>query len=420
MSKKRLDSWKAIAVFLDRSLRTVQRWHVCSGLPVHHFGGQKGSVFAYEEEIEQWLATFAEEPGAAQQRSDAVVEAGKRRSHELTESANSMWQMRSEKNIQAIAELYRGAIAEDSTNESAYAGLANALIFCALVDLMDGAMAYPSAVEALRQIPSRHSQPLGSACAAAWIDLLYNRSWRQARLGFEDAVSKHPTSFALSGLATLEVAEGNLIKAHKCAWEAWRLNPLAGSLGAFRCWIKYLSGDFQQVLDLAAQIRSGGGDSGFLTTVESLALIQCAPPSETLGHIEKAAANFPHNRTLQGVLGYATGVWGQKCQARRYYEQLAHCSETNRKSNSYGLAIACIGLGDRHEALDWLETAYTEGAIWSLGFRFDPLLGRFEGDPRFERLASKIGAPARYPGIAEIPGILKPSVLDQVLVGGHR
>jgi len=46
-SKDRLDSWKEIAAFLNRGVRTVQRWEASEGLPVHRHQHQKlGSVFA--------------------------------------------------------------------------------------------------------------------------------------------------------------------------------------------------------------------------------------------------------------------------------------------------------------------------------------------------------------------------------------
>jgi tetratricopeptide (TPR) repeat protein len=236
VDKKRLDSWKGIAVFLGRSLRTVQRWHDCNGLPVHHYGGHKGSVFAYEEEINHWLAGLAEESGTVQVRVDETQISGRRSSNGLATTANSMWETRSERNIQAIADLYRKAIADDPGNSSAYAGLANAMVFCVLNGIIDGTMAYPSAVEALRRMPQIDSEYLDAKCPAAWIDMLYNRNWRQARASFEEILSKRPSSFALEGLAAMNIAEGRILKAQECAWEAWRLNPLVGSLGAFLCW----------------------------------------------------------------------------------------------------------------------------------------------------------------------------------------
>lgn len=55
--RDRLESWKEIAAHLGREVRTVQRWEKYEGLPVRRHGHeQRGSVFAYREEIEQWRA----------------------------------------------------------------------------------------------------------------------------------------------------------------------------------------------------------------------------------------------------------------------------------------------------------------------------------------------------------------------------
>ncbi len=416
MNKKRLDSWKAIAEFLSRSLRTVQRWHECNGLPVHHFGGHKGSVFAYEEEINHWLASLSDEPESAQVRANDTLESGRQRSYELTVTANGMWETRSERNIQTIADLYRKAIDDDSRNAAAFSGLASAMVFCTLNDIIDGSMAYPSAIEALRRIPQLGTEHLDARCPAAWIDMLYNRHWRQARAGFEGVLYKRPSSFALAGLSAMNVAEGRISEALKCAWEAWRLNPLVHSLGAFSCWAVYLSGDFQQALDMVTQIRFAGGDGNLLTTVEALMLIQEGSAQANLSRIEKAAADFPQNHMLQGILGYAYGVSGEKSKAWRKHSYLAHCSETNRKSNGYALAIVSMGLSDSQEAISWLETAYAEGTLWSLGFRSDPMLRIFKGDPRFERLASKIGAVAPCHAESAYPALVSHPFIEGALV----
>lgn len=415
MNKKRLDSWKAIAGFLSRSLRTVQRWHECNGLPVHHFGGHKGSVFAYEEEINHWLAGFSEEPASAQMRTDETFESGRRRSHELTVTANGMWETRSERNIQTIADLYRKAIDDDSRNAAAFSGLANAMVFCAMYDIMDGSMAYPSAIEALRRMPQLDTEHLDAKCPAAWVDMLYNRNWRQARAGFEEVLSKRPSSFALAGLAVMCIAEGRIPEALKRGWEAWRLNPLVHSLSALFCWIVYLSGDFQQALDMVAQIRSAGGDGNVLASVEALALIQEGSIQANLSRIEKAAADFPQNHMLQGIIGYAYGVSGEKSKAWKTHAYLVRCSETNRKSIGYALAIVSMGLSDSQEVIAWLETAYAEGSLWSLGFRSDPLLRIFKGDPRFERLISRIGTATPYRAETTYPELVTPPFLEGAL-----
>jgi tetratricopeptide (TPR) repeat protein len=51
----RLDSWKEIAKYLKREVRTVQMWEKKEGLPVHrHFHNHLGTVFAFRSEIEAW------------------------------------------------------------------------------------------------------------------------------------------------------------------------------------------------------------------------------------------------------------------------------------------------------------------------------------------------------------------------------
>ncbi len=49
-----LQSWKEIADYLERDIRTAQRWEESGGLPVRRHGGSAGSVYAYPSEIEVW------------------------------------------------------------------------------------------------------------------------------------------------------------------------------------------------------------------------------------------------------------------------------------------------------------------------------------------------------------------------------
>ena len=51
-----LQSWKEIAAYLKRGVRTAQRWERCAGLPVRRpRPGDRSPVFAFPAEIDQWL-----------------------------------------------------------------------------------------------------------------------------------------------------------------------------------------------------------------------------------------------------------------------------------------------------------------------------------------------------------------------------
>ncbi len=71
-TKKRLDSWKEIATFFGRDERTVKRWEKERGLPVYRVpGSSRGGVFAYAEELAEWLKV----PNPDLEPADGAVEA---------------------------------------------------------------------------------------------------------------------------------------------------------------------------------------------------------------------------------------------------------------------------------------------------------------------------------------------------------
>src|ERR1700689_4211431 len=54
-TRERLDSWKEVAAFFRREVRTVQLWEKSEGLPVRRQHHKKaGSVYAYRHELEAW------------------------------------------------------------------------------------------------------------------------------------------------------------------------------------------------------------------------------------------------------------------------------------------------------------------------------------------------------------------------------
>ena len=55
MPERRLESWKEIAVYLNRGVRTVRRWEKEEGLPVHRHAHKKlGTVYAHRSELDAW------------------------------------------------------------------------------------------------------------------------------------------------------------------------------------------------------------------------------------------------------------------------------------------------------------------------------------------------------------------------------
>ena len=75
-----LNSWKEIANYMGRGVRTVQRWEELYGLPVRRVNGSgRGSVISTRSEIDAWFAAR----GAV-----AKASTGSSRAREVTEETS--------------------------------------------------------------------------------------------------------------------------------------------------------------------------------------------------------------------------------------------------------------------------------------------------------------------------------------------
>ena len=79
-SNRRLDTWKEIGAFFGRDERTVKRWEITRGLPVHRVpGGGRANVYAITDELVEWLKgknVTVEADGKLNSTADAQVDGG--------------------------------------------------------------------------------------------------------------------------------------------------------------------------------------------------------------------------------------------------------------------------------------------------------------------------------------------------------
>lgn len=74
-SDERLDSWKQIAAYLRRSVRSARRWEKEEGLPVYRCVPRgSDSVFAYRDELDDWWMSAARSESGSSGRLDSWKE----------------------------------------------------------------------------------------------------------------------------------------------------------------------------------------------------------------------------------------------------------------------------------------------------------------------------------------------------------
>jgi len=95
-----LNSWKEIAAYLGRGVRTVQRWERELRLPVHRIGkGKRSPVYSTVAELKFWISTVEV---AREQRLQVAFHPGTRSREPLEDSRRLLTSVRDL--AQAIAE----------------------------------------------------------------------------------------------------------------------------------------------------------------------------------------------------------------------------------------------------------------------------------------------------------------------------
>jgi TolB-like protein/DNA-binding winged helix-turn-helix (wHTH) protein/Tfp pilus assembly protein PilF len=113
---------------------------------------------------------------------------------------------------------------------------------------------------------------------------------------------------------------------------------------------------------------------------------------------EQAIADFRNasridNRPWRlGVLGWALGVAGKRSEATAILRQLQAISRQT-STPPWSFAIIYIGLGQKDEALAWLDKAYAEHSSDLRALKVDPVYDPLRSDPRFQDLVRRVGLP---------------------------
>ena len=349
-------------------------------------------IFTVETEIAATIADMLQAKlSGAEKMMMAKRPTEKPEAYELYLKGRFFWNKRTAADLRRSIALFEQAIAKDPEYALAYAGEAQAWSILSAYNAASPAESYPQA-EAF----ARKALALDANCAEALVGLgsvkaRYQFDVAGARKDYERAIVLSPNDatahhwiggdcFAATGQHAQEVAE---LK------RALELDPLSLIINS-NLGVAYIRAgrleeavaQFRKTLELDDSFYPAHREYG-------LALELQGKIPEAISQYERAAALTDDPIPL-GALGRIYGIAGRKDEARKILEQLQQL-RARRYTAAYALALAALGLGDKSEAIHWLEEGYRERDGDSIGvIRADMLLIALRGDPRFEALAEKI------------------------------
>jgi tetratricopeptide (TPR) repeat protein len=113
---------------------------------------------------------------------------------------------------------------------------------------------------------------------------------------------------------------------------------------------------------------------------------------EAITEIAKMRATSPSDVNLMSLLVMAYGFEGKTKEATKLIYELKD-KRQREYLRPYILAEDYAALGEKNEAMDWLEKAYEEHDDWINWIKVDPNLDVLRSEPRFTALLLRVGFP---------------------------
>jgi TolB-like protein/Flp pilus assembly protein TadD len=353
-------------------------------------------IFAVESDIAKTIAdTLQAKLTGSEKIAIAKKPTENPEAHELYLKGRFFWNKRTAADLRKSIEYFNQAIAKDPGYAQAYAALGQSW---KLLPAFNGGApndCFPQAEAAAKKALALDDTSSTAHAALASLKGLNGFDYPGAIAEYERTLQLNPNDatarqwFANDTLANVGQTEREIAELKR----AVELDPLSLVINS-NLGVAYIhAGHLDEAI---AQLRKTVELDGTFY----YARYNLAQALELKGLISEATAEYQKTMSMTedpvplGMLGRLYASHGQKDEALKLLQKLRQNRE-QRYTAAYSLALIYVGLGDRNEALNWLEQGYREHDGFNIGpIRVDPLLAPLHGDPRFEALAEKI-VPAR-------------------------
>jgi tetratricopeptide (TPR) repeat protein len=269
-----------------------------------------------------------------------------------------------------------------------YVGLANYYTALPFYSDVSPADVLPKARAALVQA-LRLDETLAEAHAVnAYIRAYYEWDWRGAEQEFRRTLELRPNyADAYFSYSRFLASRRRLNEAIAQLGRAVELDPLSLSLQVNRALLDYFAGRYGEAEQRLRDVLKSDSTDGLAKW--GLALV-----AEQQGKLDDAVAVLKpiigSSLLRKSSLGHVYGVAGKTSQAQSVLAAL-HAQAAQHYVPSYWFALVYAGLGQRTQALRYLERAYEERSTVLAYLQIDPRLAPLRNEARFLALVRRLG-----------------------------
>src|SRR6266567_1469745 len=222
---------------------------------------------------------------------------------------------------------------------------------------------------------------------------LFNGDWDGADREFRRALElNHNYAPAHHWYSMYLAVEGRKEQALAEAEKAYELDPLSPVVGANLAKILQEVGQNDKAIEQAKKTLDLEPDSAVTHAVLGVVYQDKRMYAEAITEYKRALQLGGPPGEVRGLLGYAYAVSGNRTDAEKIIAELKALWPRHTHA-ALDLAVVFSGLGDKENALYWLEKAQEMHVSDLIGSRQDSQFVEVRSDPRFQALVQRVGAP---------------------------
>ncbi len=290
--------------------------------------------------------------------------------------------------LQAI-DFFNQAIAIDSNNSAAYAGLADCYNMLVVYGRLEPKEGFPKAKEAATKALEIDESSAEAHSSLAFIKFRWDWDRAATEREFQEAIRLKPAyAPAHQWYSSYLVAVERFDEAIAEAKRTEELEPLSFVASSHLGWIYYLSGQNDKAIEQCKKILELDPSSFPARRYLGLAY-------ESKGMYAEAITEFQTGVKLSGsplmlaLLGHAYAASGKTAEARQVLNDLQQLKD-QRYVSPYTVAAIYAGLGDQEQAFKWLQTAVEERDIWLMNLKVDPVFAKLRSQRQFTDILARI------------------------------
>jgi tetratricopeptide (TPR) repeat protein len=225
-----------------------------------------------------------------------------------------------------------------------------------------------------------------------FITFWYDWKWAEAENHFKKALSLDPENAdAHIFYANLFSNLGRHDEALARAKVARELDPLNLRINALEGQFLIHAGRTDEAMDRLRKTLELDPDYWLALFFLASAYTEKGMYPEAVAAARKAGSVYDSPRSVS-FLGFALAKSGKQAEARAELERLLKAAK-ERYVSPYNIAMIYTGLGEREEALAWLERGYRIRDPRLTFLKAEPKWNDLRSDPRFAELVRKVGLP---------------------------